>query len=301
MALPYANSYDDVGGALREDLLDLLTNLSPKNTQLVSGLGTSTAKSIRHEWLVDTLNAVKANAQIEGTAITYHSLTNPARIANYCQIFKQGFKVSDTERAEDLAGFSDRYNYEKTKALALLKNDMEYSLIRGSLVSGSGTGARQLRGIKASLSLITAQSGVSMTEVMLNDYLQLVWTNTSTEVNAIYTDMYLKRKISGFTTNNTLNLSADDKRLVKSVDVYEADAAKVVKLFPHRYVSISGTDTNHGIIGIDEDLFKIAYLRKPEVKEANGTGDDFSGGNIVTELTLENRHYNAGVWADKLL
>jgi hypothetical protein len=247
------------------------------------------------------LSAVKTNAQIEGQAITYHNLSNPARISNYTQIFKQGYKVSDTERAIDEAGYDDRYNYEKIKALAMIKNDMEYALIRGTLVSGSGTGARNLRGLKYSLSLITAQSGISLTETILNDYLQLVWDNTNTEVNAIYTDMYLKRKISGFTTNNTLNLSADDKRLVKSVDVYEADAAKMVKLFAHRYVSISGTDTNHGLIGIDEDLFKVAYLRKPETKEANGTGDDFSGGNLITELTLENRHYNAGVWADEHL
>lgn len=301
MALGYGNVYDNVAGAVREDLLDLLTNLSPKNTQLISGLGTSTAKSIRHEWLVDTLSAVKLNAQIEGQAITYHNLTNPARLVNYTQIFKQGYKVSDTEVAVDEAGFEDRYNIEKTKALALIKNDMEYSLIRGSMASGSGTGARQLRGVKASLSLITAQSGVSMTETMLNDYLQLVWDNTSTEVNAIYTDMYMKRKISAFTANSTRNINADDRRLVNAVDVYEADAAKMVKLFAHRYVSISGTDTNHGVVGINEDMFKVAYLRKPVTKEENGTGADFSGGNIITELTLENAHYNAGFWADQHL
>jgi len=44
-----AFTYDD--SAMREDLLDLLTNLSPRETQLVSGLGTSTASQIRHEWL----------------------------------------------------------------------------------------------------------------------------------------------------------------------------------------------------------------------------------------------------------
>jgi len=77
---------------------------------LVSGLGTSTADSIRHEWLVDTLNTVKLNAQIEGQAITYHNLTNPSRLSNYTQIFKQGYKVSDTERAVNEAGFDDRYN-----------------------------------------------------------------------------------------------------------------------------------------------------------------------------------------------
>jgi len=268
---------------------------------LVSGLGTSTADSIRHEWLIDTLNTVKLNAQIEGQAITYHSLTNPSRLSNYTQIFKQGYKVSDSERAVNEAGFDDRYNYEKTKALALIKNDMEYSLMRGSLVSGSGTGARQLRGIKASLSLITAQTGISLTETILNDYLQLVWDNTSTEVNAIYTDMYIKRKISNFTAGSTKNINAADKRLIAAVDVYEADAAKLVKLFAHRYVSISGTDTNHGLVGINEDMFKIAYLRKPITKEENGTGADFSGGNIITELTLENAHYHAGFWADKHL
>jgi hypothetical protein len=301
MALGMANTYDDVGGALREDLLDLLTNLSPTEYQLVSGLGTSTAKSIRHEWLIDTLSAVKDNAQQEGAAITYHNVTNPSRLANYTQIFKQGYKVSDTERAVDEAGFADRYNYEKTKALAMIKNDMEYALIRGSMVSGSGSGARKLCGVKASLSLITAQSGTSMTEAMLNSYLQLVWDNTNVQVDAIYCDMYMKRKISGFTAGLTKNISADDKRLINSINVYEADAAKLVKIFAHRYVSISGTDTNHDLLGINEDKFKVAYLRKPEVKEADGTGDDFSGGNIVTELTLETAHYNAGVWASELL
>jgi hypothetical protein len=300
MALGMNNTYDNVGGALREDLLDLLTNLSPTEYQLVSGLGTSTAKSIRHEWLIDTLTAVKDNAQQEGASITYHNVTNPSRLANYTQIFKQGYKVSDTDRAVDEAGFPDRYNYEKTKALAMIKNDMEYALIRGSMVSGSGSGARKLCGVKASLSLITAQSGTSMTEAMLNSYLQLVWDNTNVQVDAIYCDMYMKRKISGFTAGLTKNISADDKRLINSINVYEADAAKLVKIFAHRYVTIS-TDTNHDILGINEDKFKVAYLRKPEVKEADGTGDDFSGGNIVTELTLETAHYNAGVWSSQLL
>lgn len=300
MALGYGNAYDSTGGALKEDLLDLLTNLSPREFQLVSGLGTTTASSIRHEYLIDTLTAVKDNAQLEGAAITYHNVTNPTRLANYTQVFKQGYKVSGTERACDEAGFSDRYSYEKTKALAMIKNDMEYALMRGSMVSGSGTGARKLCGVKASLSLITAQSGTSMTEAMLNSYLQLVWDNTNVEVDAIYCDMYMKRKISGFTAGLTKNISADDKRLINSINVYEADAAKLVKIFAHRYVTIS-TDTNHDLLGINEDKFKVAYLRKPFDKEADGTGDDFSGGNIIAELTLEALHYNAGVWASELL
>ena len=295
MAGTNALTYHDE--AMREDLLSVLTNLSPTETQLCSGLGASSAKQIRHEWLIDTLNSVKANAQLEGAAITYHSTTDPTRLYNYTQIAKQGFKVSDTERAVDTAAFADRYAYEQTKALRLLKNDMEYALMRGSLASGQTDEARQCRGVKASLSLLTAQSGVSLTETALNDYFQAVWDNTSTMVNAVYCPMYMKRKISAFTANSTMNLDAKDKRLVNAVDIYEADAAKVVKLFPHRYVSVSGTDTNYGVVAINEDLFKVAYLRKPHTKEAVD-GGDYTGGNLVVEFTLENRHYDCGYWAD---
>jgi len=295
MAGTLAYTYQD--SAMREDLLDILTNLSPTETQLVSGLATGKADQIRHEWLIDTLNSVKGNAQLEGADATYHTITDPTRLYNYTQIMKQGFKVSDTERDVNTAAFEDRYRYEQTKALKLIKNDMEYALMRGSLASGQTNVARQLRGVKASLSLITAQSGVSMTEAILNDYFQLVWDNAATEVNAIYCPMYMKRKISGFTAGSTKNVNASDKRLINSVDIYEADAARLVKLFAHRYVSISGTDTNYGIVGLDEDKYRIAYLRKPKITESAKVGD-WTGGNVITELTLENLHYNAGVWAD---
>ena len=139
-----------------------------------------------------------------------------------------------------------------------------------------------------------------MTEAMLNDYLQLVWDNASTEVNALYCPMYMKRKISGFTAGSTKNVNAADKRLINSVDVYEADAARLVKLFAHRYVSISGTDTNYGVLGLDEDKFKVAYLRKPKITESAKVGD-WTGGNVITEVTLESLHYNAGFWSDAQL
>lgn len=284
--------YDD--GALREDLLNVLTNLSPKQTQLVTGLATSTATSIRHEWLIDTLGAVKANAYVEGVDASYGAVTNPTRLNNYTQIFREGYEVSDTERSVNQAAFNDRFAYEATKAMTEIKNDMEYAIMRGSLASGTGSAARYMRGIKMSVSLVTSQSGVSLSEAILNDYFQLVWDNTSTEVNAVYGSMYLKRKISAFTAGSTKNLDANDKRLVNAVDVYQGDAASNVRLFAHRYVTVSG-DTNHDIVAINEDMFKIAYLRKPFTRELAKTGDS-SKGEVVTELTLENLHYNAGVW-----
>ena len=292
--LSTAVSYDD--NALREDLLAILQNISPTETQLVSGLGTSEATNIYHQTLVDTLNAVKVNAQIEGAAATFNALTNPTRIANYCQIFKQGFRVSDTDRAVNQAAFNDRFQYEATKALKLIKNDMEYALIRGSLATGDGTaGARQLRGLKNSLSLVTSQSTVSLSEKILNDLFQLVWDNTGVQVNAVYADMYIKRKISGFTAGATKYFTQDDRRLINAIDVYQADAASMVKLFPHRYVTVSG-DAGHDIVGINEDFQKIAYLRKPIVQQLAKVGDS-TDGQVTVEATLETQHPQAGFWS----
>ncbi|HHI04319.1 MAG TPA: hypothetical protein ENL45_02120 [Candidatus Woesearchaeota archaeon] len=291
-----AYTYDD--GALREDLLDVLTNLSPTETQLVSGLGTSTANSILHEWLTDTLGSVKTNAYVEGVDASYPALTDPTRLFNYTQIFRQGYQVSDTERAVNTAAFNDRFAYEATKALKMLKNDMEYAVMRGSLACASGSAARMLKGIKNWLSLVTSQSGVSLSEEILNDYLENVWNN-GTEVNAIYGGMYMKRKISGFTAGATKQVSITDRRLVNAVDIYEADAARMVKLFAHRYVTVSG-DTNYDLVGINEDLFKIAYLRKPFTRELAKTGDSTKG-EVITEATLECLHQSGGFWAQKHL
>jgi hypothetical protein len=285
-----AYTYDD--GALREDLLDVITQLSPSETQLVSGLGTTSASSIRHEWLEDSLTAAAHSAAVEGADFAISTLTNPSRKANYTQIFRTGFQVTDTERATNNAGFSDRYAYESTKALKILKNNMEFALVRGSLATGTGSAARQLAGIKNWLSVVTNQSGTSLSEAILNDRLQSVW-NQGTEVNAIYCGMNLKRRIASFVGNATQkNVSVDDKRLINSVDVYSADSAKMVKLFPHRYVTISG-DTNLDIVGINENFLKVAYLRKPFTREIAKTGDATKG-EVVAEATLEVRNGFAG-------
>lgn len=283
-----AYAYED--NAVREDLLNVLTNLSPTDTQLITGLGVNSASATRHEWLTDTLTAVKNNAFIEGVDATYPTITNPARLLNYTQIFRQGYNVSDTERAVNTAAFNDRYAYEGVKALKMLKNDMEYAVMRGSLVCGSAS-AGQLQGIKNWLSLVTAQSGISLTELILNDYFQNVW-NKGTEVNAIYAGMYIKRKISAFTANSTMNLDAADRRLVNAIDIYEADAARIVKLFAHRHVTIAA-DTNYDVVGLNEDLWKIAYLRKPFDREIPRTGDSTKG-EVVAEATLECHHGDAG-------
>lgn len=290
--MPSTFTYED--NARREDLLDIITNIDPVNTQLMTGLGQSTAKDIYHQYLIDTLKTVGTNAYVEASDACYADRTDPTRLSNVCQIVKVGYDVSDTERSINAAGFNDRYAYEGEKALKEWKNDAEFALIRGSIACGNSSTARRMRGLRHSLSLVTSQSGVSLSEPILNTYFQNVW-DAGSEVNALYMGMYQKRKISGFTAGSTKQTMNEDRRLVNAVDVYEADAAKLVKLFAHRYVTISG-DTNYDLLGINEDKVKVAYLRKPITRELAKTGDATKG-EVVGELTLEVRHYNAGFFA----
>ena len=302
-----AYSYND--GAMREDLLDVITNLTPRETQLVSGLGTSVAKSTLHEWNVDTLSAVKFNAFAEGADASFPTITNPTRLTNDTQISRQAFQVSGTNRAVDTAGFNDRFSYEAEKALDILKNDMEFHLMNGALNASvvSSNSSRRLRGVKASLSLAsTAASSTSMTESIFNDYLGLVWENTREEVDEVYGDLYMKQKISGFTAGNTKVTRSDDRRLVNAVDIYESDAAQLVKLFKHRYanLSVSGTsvvsNVGHTLVGIKNDKFKIAYLRKPFMVDLAKNGDS-DRAEVITEYTLECLNPLAGFVADMYL
>jgi len=298
MAVSY--TYDDA--ARREDLLDIITNIDPQETQLLSGLGTSQAKDIIHQWLADTLKTTAQNAYVEGVDASYPDRTDPSRLINYTNIIRVGYSVSDSERAANQAGFNDRFAYESQKALKEWKNDAEYALMRSSLVCGSGSGPRRLKGVKAWLSqtasLYTVASGVSLSELLLNDRFQDVW-NQGPEVNALYVPMYMKRKISGFTAGATKNVEATDRRLVNSVDVYQADAAKMVKLFAHRYVTVSG-DLNYDIVGIDESKFKVAYLRKPITRGLAKTGDSEQG-EVVGEMTMECLAPKAGFLAAGML
>ena len=57
-------TYQAIGN--REDLIDIITILSPMDTWFTSNTGSTRAISTYHEWQTDVLDTPAANAQIEG-------------------------------------------------------------------------------------------------------------------------------------------------------------------------------------------------------------------------------------------
>lgn len=284
--------------AVRESLLDVITNISPEIDPLYTGLKKSSADQPYHQWLTDTLSAVGVNAQAEGADPSYADRTNPTRKTNWTQIVRKDVLVSETDRASNTAGFQDRFTYEVQKAMKEWRRDAELAILRGSLASGTGSAARQMAGIKAQITtLATSQSGVSLSEVILNNYLQNAW-NQGGEVDMILVGGTLKRRIDGFSANNTRFVQAEDKKIVNTISTYVSSFG-VHELALHRLVDLS-TDTNSTIYGLQKDKWAVAHLRgrEPQMVKPAQTGDAAKG-YVIGELTVEARAENSSFYAER--
>lgn len=279
--------------SVKESVLDLITQISPTENYFLSNLQKSSANDEFHIVPRDTLRTPSLTAAVEGADPTYDG-NDPTTLLNMMHIISVGFEVTDTESSIARYGSpEDRIAYETDKAMKDWSNFAELALVRSTIITGNNSTARQMRGLKSSLSLTTSQSGVSLSEAILNSYLQNVWTQGA-NIDTIAVPMTLKRRISGFNGNGATKFyDQADKRLVTPIEIYESDASnKPVKLVSHRYVTISG-DVNFDIVGVEMDHFATAYLREPKIRPLAKTGDS-ERRQIVGEFTLEARNQYAG-------
>ena len=281
-------TYQDTGR--REDLIDIIGDVSPDDNPLSTMLATTKATQTLHEWLEDYLTRPAAvSAAIEGNSASYSDLTQPSRRRNICQIIATTFRVSGTERVVSVAGMGDPMEYQAAKALRDWKNKLEYSLINGAVASGDSGVARQMAGIK---SIVTSHytavlSGTSLSETFFNGMALGVANDvgTSDVFDIILTTLQLRQKLSTFTAGSTRYVAADDQRLVRPVMVYESDFGPH-RIFGHKDVPQAVATPGPYVIGLKESKWRIAYLRPP-VRQMLAQDGDRENGQIVGEATLE--------------
>jgi hypothetical protein len=268
----------------REDLLDVVTNVSPKETPLLSGLPMGAkAKSTLHEYVTATFDSSGDNAQVEASGFTVVDHTQPTRANNVCQIFRDNVRVSGTMEAID--GVTDPFAYQLNKNLVEHAKDIELAFMAGTRASGASGTARRMTGVIAALTTnaTTRTSGTSLSETDFNDIMQLIWGSTNQVATEVYCGATLKRDISGFTAGATKNTSADDKRLIRAVDIYESDFG-LHKVFLHRDVP-SGANAKM-LVAINPQYHKVSYLRPTKVEPLAKSGD-YRDSQIITEVTME--------------
>lgn len=272
----------------REDLIDIITNISPMDTWFTSNTGSTRAISTLHEWQTDALDTAAANAQIEGNDASAEAVTATVRLGNYTQILWKVFFISETQRAIVAAGRNDEMDYQTLKMSKSLARDIEFALVlNASSNAGASATARQLKGvlgwITSNVTTVSATT-VALTEATYNKNLALIWAAggypTVTLVGS-----YQKQQISGF-TSNVRRIEAEEKKLVNSVDVYESDFGMImVRLHHILHDNNPGYVVNLGVM----ELWVKAWLRPVNRIELAKTGSSDKY-KIEAELTLESRN-----------
>ena len=282
-------TYQTIG--IREDLIDVITNISPTENWFTKNSGTGRAKQTYHEWQTDALAAATANSAVEGEVASATAITPTVRTGNYTQILKKDFSVTDTNEAVDSAGRSSEIAYQKAKYTKELANDIEYALIVNSAAASGASGtARLLKGVLGWIvtnvvTATTATSASAVNETAFNDLLSLIYTQGGEEPYTALVGNAQKRAISRFTGNNTRFNQIEKAKIQSTVEVYNSDFGEVM-IKKHRVMN-SAAPTTVLILG-DMNLWKKAWLRQKGWELLARTGS-FQHWHIESELTLESR------------
>jgi len=295
------NTFETVG--IREDLVDVIYNISPEDTPILSAIPRTAAKSTKHEWQLDSLATPATNAVIEGDDATIDALSATTRAFNFCQIADKVIALSGTQSAVDAAGRADEMAYQIAKKSKELKKDMEFDLIEPNVqVSGSATAARELGSIPTWLKTngdagtsgtLSTGSGTDLpgsgtdrdlTETILKTVIKEVYESGG-EMDMLVCPPSVKQVISGFNANTTRFGPAEAKTEFAAIDVYSSDFGDL-RVVPNRVMAV--TDAKDVFI-IQRDMMATAYLRDFQVQDLAKTGYSEKK-QLLVEYTLEVRN-----------
>ena len=277
--------------ALREDLSDIITNISPTDTVFMSNIGKAPVKGIYTEWLVDSLTTAANCAVTEGNVAVPTDGHAQTRTGNYTQIAAKWISVSDTIEAVDKAGRKSEMAYQSGLMLKELARDMEFGLINNSTsTSGATRSACGLKGFITTndTSFTTGTSITTLTETLFNDVIEACWT-AGGNPTMVLANSYHKRQISAFTGNSKIvtNMDAEQKKIILSVDYYESDFG-VIKVYASRFIAEDSSDYRTVYI-LDKEKFQLGVLQGLKTEKLAKTGL----GQIIqmsTEYTLISRN-----------
>jgi len=238
------DSYDAVG--IREDLSDIIYDVSPEDTPFYSKCKKLKASNTYHEWQTDALRSSAANAHVEGDEITANARTATTRQGNYTQIFVDAVSVPDTDSGLKKAGRASEIAYQMLKTAKEQKLDIEKALFdNNARVAGNSTTARELAGAPTWLITNTVfgdnegadatgdgtdartDETTTLTAFNQTDFdtvMQSIWEQGG-KPNTVYLSAFQMNKALAFTGMNnqrsTIGASVGGTNaVIKAVDVY---------------------------------------------------------------------------------
>ena len=296
------DKYDTTGN--REDLSDMIFDVSPSATPILSAIKKGKAKNTLHEWQTDEIGAASANAAIEGDdAQAADAITATTGLNNQSQILKYKCVVSGTqEKGMDHAGVRSEMAYQEAKKMKRIKLDAELSILDGgnvlgvAKVAGNATTARKMGSLATylttnvsvgatgaaatgnSIDALTAGTDRDLIEDLVTGVLQTMWT-AGGDATIMAVSAVNKGVVSSFAGGSTRYIDTNTKELVHSIDVYVGDF-HTLKVVPCRNM------IGDNVYFIDPNYLSLADLRPLHSYDLAKTGDNFKR-EMVWETTLE--------------
>ena len=298
--------YSAIGA--REDLSDVIYDISPTDTPIMSTIGKTKATSVTHEWQTDSLAAATtANALVEGASASEGTITPTTRLANLTQIVGKTVMVSGTLLASDLAGRKSEMAYQLAKASAEIKRDIETIITanQGQAAGSSGSSARKMGSLLSYIKTNTSKNGTSLTgvdpttlgvstrtdgstraftETILKDVIAKVFASGGTP-SALFVSPAQKQVVSAFTGLAAQRYqvpTSGQATILAGADLYQSDFG-VLQIVPNRFMR-----TRDALV-LDPEYAALAYLRPFQTNDIAKVGDADKK-QILAELTLEVRN-----------
>jgi hypothetical protein len=304
------DSYDQVG--IREDLSDMIYNISPEETPFYTSVQKTKATNRGHEWQTDALAAAQDNAHIEGDDTIAEAIVPTVRLSNQTQIFKKAVTVSDTDEGLNKAGRAREMAYQITKKTKELKRDIETAMFANQArVVGSNVVARRMAGAPAWLATNTRNVGgggsdptgdgsnartdgaqVAFGQTQFDLLMQDIW-NEGGKPDKVFLSSFQMNLALGFTGNNNsrANVDGEDAKVIKNMVLYVTPWGTVEWV-------LSRYNRPRDVFVMQSDMWAAATLRPAKTTELAKTGDNEKR-QIVTELTLVCKNEKAsGIVAD---
>ena len=298
------STYDAIGN--REDLSNIIYDISPTTTPFISGISHGVATATNHEWQTDSLATASAsNAVIEGNDATTTAAIPTVRLGNITQISDKVPRVTRTQREVDSAGRGDEMDYQIMKMAKELKRDMESALLANNAkVVGSESTARELAGVESWLAT-NFEGGVgavaptgdgtdantpgtnrAFDEADLKTVLSSIFDEGG-EPDTIMVGSVIKQATSGIVNGGTAGaaqriVDGNSATVQTAIDIYVSDFGSLA-VIPNRF------QVQTSMLVLQMDMFAMATVANFEETPLAKTGDS-DRVQILSEYTLEARN-----------
>ena len=261
--------------AIREDLSDVIYDISPTDTPFMSSIaGKGSVSNTLFEWQTDALAAaVINNYHVEGAAAGTAATTATTRLTNQTQISKKVVEVTGTHETVNNAGKKSEMAHQLAKASKEIKRDMEGSLLAdNAAAAGDATTARETRGAANFISTNVTDAGTSGTHAAIVEadvlaVAESTW-NAGGEPSTILLGATNKKLVTAMSGRaDAIRSVADGNTTIQNaVDVYVSD-------FGTFNIMLDRFCDQDVVYFLDHDMWSVDYLRDFQTVDIAKEGD----------------------------